>query len=178
MSGINIKELCKQLRADGKHGAVLWTREESKHYLSNRHYAVRFNELPKEVLITLFSIFCKVAEVGETLFSQGGFVVEQPKPVDFSKFYCPEKANINGEKTPYIRDFGDKKFAAVIKFPNRVSFVDEKYMKLAADVKELKGTDSAFTPLYLADDDLMVLPYRTTDNPNFIIDLIETEQPA
>lgn len=175
MSGINTKELCKQLRFDSKNGAVIWTREADRHFISNRHYAVRFEELPKEVLIALFSIFCRLAEAGETLFSQGGRVVDQPKPANFSKIYLPDKADVVGSKTPYIRKMGKKLNAAVIKFSNRVSLVDEKYIKLADEADVVKSTDSVYAPMYLANDDLMVLPYRTTENQDFILELIESE---
>ncbi len=175
---INTKELCKQLRVDGKHGMVIWTREANEHFISNRHYAVRFHELPRDVMITLFSIFCRLAEVGETLHSHSGRVIDVQKPVDFSKVYCPEKASVTGSKTPYTRDMGRKLFTAVIKFSSHVSYVDEKYIKLANETETIKTTDSPHAPLYLANDDLMVLPYRTTNPSDFIISLIESEQPV
>jgi hypothetical protein len=170
---INTKELCKQIRVSG---SVIWTMEEKQHFISNRHFLVRFDELPREVTIALFSVFCKLPEVGQTFTAFRGSVNDKAESIKYDNIYQPNKQDVEGSKTAFLRDMGRKALASVIKFPTHVSLVDERYMKLAGDSEMVKTTGkSPHAPLYLANNDLLVLPIRVQGDSDLIDGLIAEE---
>ena len=160
---INTNELCKMVRYARSRGRLFWTREERQHFISNGHWLVRFDEVPRDVLVSLFGVFCKIPEVGQTLVTQSGQEVES-KPIDFSKIYQPDKQSVFGEVTPFLKDIGQNQLCRIIKFPEHHVIVDENYFKMAIDYSNPKtqGKGSHY-PIYLAGDDLMILPLRYHD---------------
>jgi len=161
---INIKELCKRIRAGSKSGAIIWSREENRHFISNRHWLVKFDELPREVTIALFSVFCKIPNVGQSFTAQAGVEHEQSSPINFNKIYEPDNQMIIGRATPFIKDLGNKLCARVVSFPDHYSIVNEDYMKLAVDSSEIRTSEKNHNmPVYLAEGDLLILPYREQD---------------
>jgi hypothetical protein len=173
---INTKELCKQIRYYGNRNSLIWSREESQHFITNRHFLVRFEEMPNDVLAALFGVFYKLLGIGETVQVQHGTIIDVVKPIDYSKIYQPERPDIEGEFTPFIREFGTKQFGRVIKFPSHYSLINLDYMKLSAADENPKTKDNTpLVPVYLADGNLIVLPYRTTDGNKVIDDLLGAE---
>lgn len=160
-NGLNLKEISKQIKASGKSGSLIWSREEKQHFITNRHFLLRVEEVPSEVLIALFSIFLKVPEKGETLTCYAGKIqdTEKQKPISFEKIYIPEKQNEQGEFAPFIKDLGNKLQARVIQFPGHFAYVNEQYMKMTNDTEPV-STNGPMTPIYFADRNLILLPYR------------------
>ncbi|WP_274362723.1 hypothetical protein [Paenibacillus thermotolerans] len=163
---INIKELCKRIRYGRTRGGMVWSREDNRHFITNRHWLVRFDELPREVKIELFSVFCKIPEVGQTLNIFAGQESET-KPVKYDNIYQPDKQDAIGEVTPFMKEIGEKHFARVLKFPEHFAFNDEDYFKLAEGDSDIKTQgNSPLKPVYLAGGDLLVLPIRVSESGN------------
>ncbi|WP_409346798.1 hypothetical protein [Paenibacillus sp. MBLB4367] len=171
---INIKELCKRIKHDGKYGRMFWAKEERGHFIISGHYLVRFDELPRDVLVTLFGIFLRLPEMGKTLGFMRGDVISNIETVDYKKIYQPEKQRVKGEVTSLIHDAGDKRIYRVVKFPDRFSFINEDYQKLLVDGhRAAVNGDAPFSPLYFANNDLMIMPMRMTSDNQDISDLLE-----
>jgi hypothetical protein len=161
---INTKELCKLIKLNSKRGAVIWSREADRHFVTNRHYMAHFKELPNDVLAALFGVFYQVAEVGQTFTSLGGYTDNYAKPINYDEIYRPDEQGLLGIHTDYLRDIGDKRTARVIKFPERNSLVDSDYLKLADGELFPRTTGSIpHSPVYFADGNLLILPYRVSD---------------
>ncbi|MNW47211.1 hypothetical protein D3C74_245360 [compost metagenome] len=165
---LNLKEVSKRINESGKRGVIIWTRDEGGHFISNRHFLLRLTQVPSAILIALFSIFLKVPEIGETLIINFG-VIEDPngkniKPIDYSKIYKPEAQQLEGQVTSFLKDVDSKTQMRVISFSDQFKFVNEKYMKMADD-KTGKSDSGPFSPIYLADDSLMLLPYKVNQSP-------------
>lgn len=163
VKGLNLKEVSKRIKESGKRGSIVWTRVKDGHFISNRHFLLKLPEVPSEVLIALFSIFLRIPEVGETLIINFG-IIEDPnnkktKPIDYSKIYKPEDQCVEGQVTSFMRDVDDKTQMRVIHFHDQFKFVNEKYMKMTTE-KTGKSTGDPYTPIYLADNSLMLLPYK------------------
>lgn len=62
MNGLNIKGLIKQIKAS-KDG-LIWSLKDGVHTITNRHWLISFNDVPKEVQVALFSIFAQFPEEG------------------------------------------------------------------------------------------------------------------
>lgn len=159
--GLNLKEISKQIKASGKSGSLIWSREQEQHFITNRHFLLRVDEVPSEVLIALFSVFLKVPEKGETLNCYAGKIQdnEKQKPISFEKIYTPDKQTEKGEVTPFIKELGEKMQARVIQFPGHFTYINEQFMKMTND-KEPVSTKGPMTPIYFADRNLILLPYR------------------
>ncbi|MGG6309830.1 hypothetical protein [Paenibacillus macerans] len=166
IEGLNHKEIAKQIKASGKHGYLIWSRQKKQHFISNRHFLLNVEEVPSEILISLFAIFLKIPAVGETLVCNFGRVQdeESQKPIKFDQIYMPDKQSIKGQVTPFIKDYGDKISMRIIKFPDRFTYINEQYMKMTSD-REPISTDIAMAPVYFADNSLILLPYRINDKP-------------
>lgn len=163
---INVKELCKKIQYGRTRGGMIWSREANRHFITNRHWLVRFDELPREVTIALFSVFCKIPEVGQTLNVFAGEETNA-KPIKYDGIYQPDKQDTAGEVTPFMKDIGRKSLARVIKFPQHFALVDEEYFKLAEDDSDIRTQGSnPHSTIYLAGGDLLILPIRYGDNGN------------
>jgi hypothetical protein len=162
---INTKELCKLIKLNSKRGAVIWSREADRHFVTNRHHMAHFKELPNDVLAVLFGVFYKIAEVGQTLTSIGGYVESDPKPIKYDGIYQPDEQDLLGVHTDYLRDIGDKRTARVIMFPERKLLVDSEYLKLSAgELFPRTAGNLPNSPVYFADGNLLILPYRISND--------------
>jgi hypothetical protein len=172
---INTKELCKQIRYCNS-GFLIWTKEKDQNFITNRHFLVRFDEVPREVLAALFSVFYKLPEVGETMVSHFGSIQDDPKPINYNGIYQPDKQDTEGTITPFMRDMGRKHLTRFIKFPKNHAYVSESYAKLSAEFESpVKSSTQPNSPIYFADGDLLILPYRITENSKDVIDLLGDE---
>jgi hypothetical protein len=156
---------------------MIWTREKKQNFITNRHFLVRFEEIPNEVLASLFSVFFKLPIVGETLQTQFGEIIESKKPVNIGGVFHPDEQNVTGNVTEYVRDSGKKFTSRVIKFPNHYSFISSEYMKLVEfdDLSPTTSGASPAAPVYFADKNLILLPYRFTNDKILIEDLLGSE---
>ncbi|MEC0140449.1 hypothetical protein P4H94_26765 [Paenibacillus macerans] len=164
--GLNLKEISKRIKESGKHGSIIWSRQKERHFVSNRHFLLKVEEVPSDILISLFSVFLKVPIVGETLICNLG-KIEEPeniKPIDFDKIYNPEKQCVNGQVTPFLKETDKKLKMRVIHFPDCFKFINEQYMKMTTE-KDAKSTTDPVAPVYFANDQLMLLPFRLISVP-------------
>jgi hypothetical protein len=174
---INTKELCKRIKSSG---TVIWIREETQHFITNRHFLIRFDELPRDVMIALFSVFCKIPEIRQTLTSHHGGEVINDKPVNVKGFYKPEEQTVEGVRTAYRRVLDEKRklHATVIKFPDRVAYLDCDYTALVYDGGSIKSMSDHNQPVYMANGDLIILPYRMQEDDTFINELLSEGDPS
>jgi hypothetical protein len=174
---INTKELCKQIRYSAKRGSLIWTKEEKQDFITNRHFLVRFEDIPNEVLASLFSVFFKLPIVGETLYAQFGDITKPVKPVNIGGVFRTDEQNVIGNVTEYVRDSGNKITSRVIKFPTHYSFINSEYMKLVEfdDLSPITSGNSSAAPVYFADKNLILLPYRFSGKEILIEDLLGAE---
>jgi hypothetical protein len=133
--------------------------------------------LPKDVLVALFGVFYKLPDIGETMHSHIGHIVENAKPIDFSNIYRPEQQELVGEVSPFIREMGPKYFERVLKFQNHYVELNEEYVKMATDQSlPRKKSDSQHEPVYFAEGSLMLLPIRHVKDTKVIDDLLGADK--
>jgi len=167
---INTKTLCKQLKKDR---SIIWKREGSTHYITNRMYMVRFEELPADVMTTLFGRFLQIPDDGETLHSINGEVSVPKNGLNFTSVYQPGNAVIEGRVTSYIKNL-DKSQARVIKFNDRFAVVNDEYFKLSEEKNQVFITsDSLMAPMYFANKQLLILPFRIAEESDPIDEIIQ-----
>jgi hypothetical protein len=169
---INTKELCKKIKTSKM---VIWSREDKQHFITNRHFLVRFDELPRDVLVAMFSVFCKTAKVGQTLSMQFGKELVNDKSINAKGVYKPDLQTIEGEQTVFLRvmDKKSKRYASVIKFTDRVEYLDCEYTALVNEGSLIKSSPGFNQPIYMANDDLLILPFRVQADNTFINELLE-----
>jgi len=159
---INIKELCKQIK---KSPSIIWTVQNGTHYVTNRHWAVRYTELPREVLIQLFCIFAEIPKEGETIsFSKSyGFVSHSSANVE-RVFKDQEKVTDTGLVTPYLKTHDDYGNLRIIKIGKEFAYINEDYMKLVTDCESTSVVCSGrLSPISFYDNMLIILPVRTAN---------------
>jgi len=163
---INIKELCKQIK---KSKFFIWSLVDGVHYLTNRHWAIKFTELPRDVLIQLFSIYAEVPTEGKTLSRyRGGDITESP--VNVAKVFDDASINqVSGSVTPFLK-VHDELNMRVINLNGKFTYVNNEYLKIIADINRSNPAGRGmFTPICFNDNTFIVLPYRTTDEEHQVI---------
>ncbi|BBI32344.1 hypothetical protein [Cohnella abietis] len=157
---INIKELCRQIK---KSHNFIWTLKEGVHYLTNRHWAIRYEELPREVLVQLFAIYAEIPEQGKALVYQSGTGVSHMDEVDVKKIFDnASKDQFIGEVTSFIKVSGDLRMR-VIKINGQFIYLNEEYLKILSDIESSQPYGKGqLRPLTFFDNMFLVLPYRTT----------------
>ncbi|WP_147304212.1 hypothetical protein [Cohnella lupini] len=158
---ITIKELCKQIK---KSRYFIWTLVDGVHYLTNRHWAIKYAELPREVLIQLFTKYAAIPEEGKTIIYDWNFGdTVHDKPVNVAKVFDDHSVNaLPGVVTAFIKSHNDLNMR-VINFDGKYVLVNNEYLKMLNDYQNStphgKGMNSA---ILFNDNTFMVLPYRTT----------------
>jgi hypothetical protein len=161
-NGLNIKGLCKQIKAD-KH-CMIWSLNKGTHTITNRHWLIKFDALPREVLVTLLSIFGEFPEDGTLLQNVGysdtplrnvALTEERWKPVAEGK---PIKY------TRYLYDDGDSRNLRVFKLEDQFVFVKEQYLQAVDENfgREDIKCNGVYQPVFFADLNYLVLPMRMT----------------
>ncbi|MCL6605525.1 MAG: hypothetical protein K6T94_21885 [Paenibacillus sp.] len=173
-NGLNLKEISKQIKSSGKSGSVIWAREEKQNFISNRHFLLRVDLVPSDILVALFTVFLKVPAVGETLICSFGKVQDQgnKKPITFTTIYNPEKQTDKGKVTSFIKESGEKLQMRIIQFSEHFTYVNEQLMKMTTD-KEPMSIGGPMMPVYFAEGNLLLLPYKvSTPEDNVLSGLI------
>ncbi|OPA77451.1 hypothetical protein BVG16_13415 [Paenibacillus selenitireducens] len=169
-SFINTRMLCKQLKKDT---SIIWKREGSTHYITNRQYMVKNDVLPIDVMTTLFGRFLRIPEDGETLQMIHGEVKSVDKEFGFTALFRPDQAVIEGVATSYVKEL-DREQARMLKFNDQFAMVNNDYFGLSDEKRQVFATsENLLTPLYFANKQLLILPYRTTKTVDPIDEIIQ-----
>lgn len=173
MSLINTKALCKQIKEDAKKGTVIWAREKERHFISNRHYLVRFTELPEDVSNTLLGIFGGEPEIGKMFMFQYGTKLEPKETINFKSIYRPQDAKLTGSVTTFMKELSKKWTGRIVNFSLEYVCIDEKYYALALDDKAKTISNENFQTVYLADNDLLVMVIKNVHAKPWEIEMFE-----
>lgn len=167
---MNISEICKRLQAEGK-GHLIWSHEKGRDIVSNRHFLLKFDELPRQVLVTLFSIYLRVPQIGETIILHCGEEVKSN--IDFNKVYTPNQQTEIGNITNFIYEIDRKLSLRAVKIGKRFAYVNNSYAKMATVDCRVLSTDGKYVPIYFCHEigDLMILPYRLDRDEGVIVEL-------
>jgi hypothetical protein len=159
---INLKELNKQIK---KSGTLIWTLEKGIHYITNRYWAVKFAELPREVLVQLFSIFIAVPEEGRSLVMTHFGDIENKPAVNIEKIIADAVQGAKtGEVTPFLKEVDSKLRMRVMKFDGFISYVNESYTKIIKNLDDSKPIGRAtHMPISFNDNTLIILPFRISN---------------
>lgn len=159
---INLKELCKQIK---KSNNMIWALIDGVHYITNRHWAVKYESLPREILIELFAVFAEIPEAGAAIQMRRGWEVSRAN-VDIKKVFDDLSAVVQkqGEVTPYLK-LSDKDSMRVIKIGDEPIYVNNDYMKIIKDVVISNPTSAGkYQPIAFNENTLILLPYRMTNS--------------
>lgn len=157
--GLNIKGLCSQIRDSKK--IMLWSLKDGQYAISNRHWVIRFSEIPEEVLKTLFMIFGRLPEDGTCLMFSFDTVISNPKVPDFQTIYEGAEKGTPGIKTSIIKESGDM-LLRVFKNAETLYFVSERNLK-TVNHRDYEGeilTSGSQSPILYKGLDYIVLPVR------------------
>lgn len=174
---INLKALCKQIKKDASR-SLIWTVSNGTHYITNRHWMIkyRYNNMPREVLVQMFSAFAQIPEDGHSLILtrfNGLEIQDKPEISCELLFKSCEDFESNGVLTNIILDYGDFK-CRVIKSKDTIIRLDETYMSMVDFDKDNARCAGRLQPISFCDNQLIILPFRTeneTEN-NDILELL------
>lgn len=164
MNGINLKELCKQIKKSGK-SYLIWVLQDGMHYISNRHWAVKFNVLPREVLIALFSVFADQPKAGISFINTPMGL--QISKIDDSKINIKdifEQSLQNADEgviTNVVIDY-DNVSMRIFKTSDYITRINNDYASMT-EIKEGKSAGQQ-KPISFCNNDLIILPFRATSN--------------
>jgi hypothetical protein len=160
---VNIKELCKHIKQSSKN-SLIWTLEDGIHYITNRHWAVKFNELPREVLVTLFSAFAKTPKEGHSLVITLWGEDEERPAVSLKKIFEGVEANkAEGTITNIILDYG-KDVYRVIKTKDSIIRLNNKYMSMVEVGTQTAKCAGRLQPVTFGENQLILLPCRSENS--------------
>lgn len=159
MKGFNLKEVCKQIKYDGKR-SLIWSRENGHHYVTNNHWMMRFvdGQMPREILVTLFSIFAEIPKEGRALIMHTG-IQNEIKAVNVQGVYSLFANSGDGEITPFIKDLGSVKMRA-IRYNEEVVYINEAYSMMVYMESHKPQCSGKLTPVFFMDGAFVILPYR------------------
>lgn len=161
---INTKELCKNIKHASKN-CLFWTLESGIHYITNRHWAVKYEELPRDVLIVLFSIFAKFPTEGTTLERASGGERER-ELVSLVKIFDGTSQNtVTGSITNIILEW-DKGEYRVIKTASEIIKLNNDYMSMVVKDDEPVKCGNKFQPVSFSNNQFILLPIRNDNKSN------------
>lgn len=158
-NGLNIKGLIKQIRTDKSR--LIWSLYQGVHMVTNRHWMIEFEEVPREIMSVLLSIFGQFPTEGYLIqtFSFGSEVVKadaiKNKGWDFNN---AKQATV----TKYIHDYGESRYLRVFKADDEFYFVNETYLQAVDKNFGFENVMSKGTlqPLFFSNINYTVLPVR------------------
>lgn len=170
-NGLNVKELCKLIRA--RRNRMLWMRSGSTQYVSDRAFMVRFsdeevaeNAMPREVLVTLFTVFAQLPKDGEALSLWFGESKRQPIPEAAAGLFNVKGLPGNAEVTNLLEVTNRKSrilyrvIRARIKEQEVFIRVDESYMSLVNNFEEFPPRVGGKMMPIAFGKDIIILPIR------------------
>lgn len=165
MKGLNIKGLCKQIKESK--WSIIWSLKDGKHMITNRQWMIVLDALPKDVSITLFSIFAEMPAEGQSL-QNNRFIREHSHQValDVEKIFEEAKGGSEAKDTGFIYSIGESN-TKVFKSSNAFAYVNEKFLA-AVDADSYRGRvllSGRMSPLYYEDINYIALPYRVSNDP-------------
>lgn len=158
---INTKKLCQLIKREARR-SLFWSKTEEGYTVTDRHFMVKFTEIPRDVMSTLLGIFLRTPEVGQSLQIWRGEIQDDCSLVSHKNIPKYEDANVDGKVTTYSKDLGGTK-AKILQIGDSFYLVNEKYIALSTGTN-VKSFGSEYSPIYLADGALLVLPYRYASN--------------
>lgn len=174
MKGLNVKQVCKQIRAAKL--SILWWRKNDQYYITNRHWILRLpvDQTPREILIQLFSIFAEIPDEGRILNSWRGSVssiAKIPQDVD-GAVYSHMQMAVMGKITPLVKvSDTDDPDLRIIHYKgkddkDRIVYVNDEYIRMADIKREPVYCSGERSPLFFLDGTLAVLPMRRYAEPD------------
>lgn len=164
---VNTKALCKLIK-QGATQMLIWSKTDEGYTVTDRHFMVRFKDVPRDVMSTLLGIFLQTPGEGQSLKIMYGKVQDDCSLVSHKTIPKYEDASVDGKVTTYSKDLAGTK-AKALQFGDSFSLVNEKYIALSTGT-DAKSFGSPYSPIYLEDGAVLVLPYRHTSS-----DLLQTK---
>jgi len=164
IKGLNVKGLCKQIKASKNN--LIWSLKDGIHVITNRHWMITFEEIPKEVLVTLFSLFVKMPEEGTALqASHFNREVSELIAVDVDKIRETAKNGTISTLTNLFSRSGDL-VTRIFKTSEGFLYVKADYMHAIneyGDVGEILSSGK-HSPVLFKNINYLILPYRREHN--------------
>jgi len=165
LAGFNVKQVCKQIKATSK--SILWWRHDGRYYITNRHWIIRLpvDELPREILIQLFSIFAEIPTEGNILSMFGGNRGNVPIPKDLGVVYDHMEKMKPAQVTPFVKTSESKNVPnlRVIQYKDQILYVNDDYIRMVDIERETPYCTGKHSPVFFLDGTFAVLPMRQDD---------------
>lgn len=164
IKGLNTKGLCKMIQ-ESKH-RIIWFKEDGVYYITNRSWAIKFDIVPRDVLIKLFSITAAVPEEGQALVMAS--YLDEPLvqvPPNMKDIFDTALKGVPAQRTSFIKS-DEKLLMRIFKTDKEKMFIDEKYLQLV-DFKSYEGEiigSGRMSPIIFKEMNYLVLPYRLTND--------------
>lgn len=157
MSEVNIneKELVKQIKSSKYR--LIWSVQDEVHYITNRHWVVRFKELPTIVLTAMFSVFAEIPENNSSILMSSGIPSKLKPPVDIRKVMDEKRIERPGMITEVLVQHGNE-LLRVIECSGEYVYVKENYIKIVE--KQEPVCTGEFNPVIFCNGDFLILPVR------------------
>lgn len=163
MNGLNTKGLIKQIKASKN--SLIWSLKDGVHTITNRHWLISFNDVPKEVQVALFSIFAQFPEESTHIRNDrfSGTTLKGD-PIGFESIVRGAEKGKHAMDTRFIYDMRGMK-ARVFRQGDVFAYVDESLLHAVDEYRGEILMSGVMTPVYFKDVNYLVLPYRMGTSP-------------
>ncbi|SYX87675.1 hypothetical protein [Paenibacillus alvei] len=128
---VNTKKLCQLLKYAASR-TLVWSKLEEGYTITDRHFMVKFTEIPRDVMAVMLGIFLRTPEQGQSLKIMGGELIDDYSLLNHDALGKYKDASVEGHVTPYLKDIEGVK-ARVLQIGDRFALVNDRFMSLTTD---------------------------------------------
>lgn len=156
---INEKELIKQIKASKN--SLVWSVQDEVHYISNRHWAVRYKNLPTIVLTTMFSIFAEIPGNNSSFSTAFGEIQKDRPLVDVQTNMTLGESVKPGKITDVLVENGS--LMRVVECCGDLIYISNDYIQMVQNFDDQPLCSGLYLPVFFCDGNLIILPYRVKE---------------
>lgn len=154
---INEKELVKQIKASKNR--LIWNVQDNVHYITNRHWAVRYEKLPTSVLTALFSIFAEIPKNNSSFHNFQGILQKTEPSVNIQKIMTMDDSLKPGQITEILVE--NSILMRVIECSGDLIYINNDYIKMVDNFDDQPLCSGSMSPVFFCEGNLIIFPYRT-----------------
>lgn len=158
---LNIKAIVKQIKHCGKYGRIIWSKQETVQYIGTSFWAFRLQEIPRDILCALFSIFLCTPTENQTLVCYRGDVSTGDTNPFTKAFDLYQPTGCDGVVTPFLEIMSSGVTGRIINSSGNFIRVNEEYINMLIVESGMHvTTKTQFEPVFLLEGNVIIMPYR------------------
>jgi hypothetical protein len=154
---LNFKAIGKAIKSEKK-GKIIWQVRNGEHFVANGHWGLKLPTMNTDILIPLVQLMQgQQPNEGETLVFNAGHINKQS--LDVHQILWANIPNMHEGKVTSFSLNLEKSTARLLKFPDHIVALDEKYFSFVEGEKEC-FTRGKNDPVYFCNNFLVILQIR------------------